>query len=222
MTECLAPGYAIATIYATVKAAALAGQPAPTNRALAELIGAKSRNTPLMLLAELVNSGRVVITRWGNGRVIECAHGEWKTAQRDTAKPMVAPPRSDGKRSRPPRAWSADEDAILRSVARGEQSLRRFCAEHGIPMETARYRMIKLGLTAPRQDRAASVAPEMPPQVRDGWIPIAHGNNGRWREYDGTPISVTAAKMAVAAGRATTAQRKIDGGYDLLFRVVRA
>ena len=83
--------------------------------------------------------------------------------------------------------------------------------------------MARIGLVAPRPNQMNAVerAEQPPPVKKDGWIPIAFGADGKWREYDGAPISIDAARAAVDAGRATMAQRRIDGGFDLLFRVVR-
>ena len=211
-------------IYAAMRLAALANLPAPSSKALAPLIGAKSYASVLTILAELVADGRITVVSRPNYKIVSCSKGEWSTAAREPSKVISAPPPASGKRSRPPRQWTEEENNALRAVAAGKMPLRRFCAERCIPLETARYRMGRIGLAAPRKDRAHAPGVEIAeiPRPSDGWIPIAHGNNGKWREYEGAPIGITAARIAVSAGRATMAQRRIDGGFDLLFRVLRA
>lgn len=120
------------------------------------------------------------------------------------------------------RIFTEDEDKIIRACQRGEVAVLDVLLQLRTSNETMYRRMAELGLPARTRKKPNPKPPSELANVGPGWVPIAHGNSGRWKEYAGTPIGVRAAKAAVDAGRAVMAQRRIDGGFDLLFRVVRA
>ncbi len=219
MSATFPPGSQVATIYHALKVAALAGKPAPSNTALARMIGARSTSTAIDRMRQLVNGGHIIVEAGNDHRVVSCAQGEWRTAGTVKRRRPKKIPRD--------RVWTEADMEAMRAIARGEGTIGDYARKSGIPRSTLGRKIEDLGLRRQCKPRPAPVfaAPEPPPEPPkrgDGWIPIAHGNNGKWREYEGAPISIVAARMAVSAGRATMAQRRIDGAFDLLFRVVRA
>lgn len=117
------------------------------------------------------------------------------------------------------RVFNAAEREIIRQAAHGEIS--REDARHRLSTNhrTLMAAMAEFGATVKSHKRKEAKVITREPGAPRGWIPIAHGGQGKWREYDGSPVSLDEARAAVAAGRATMAQRRIDGEFDLLFKV---
>lgn len=116
-----------------------------------------------------------------------------------------------------PYQWTPEADEMMRRVYRREISVAAACAELGVTANMIYYRAQRLNLSLSRAPRTET--PQPLPDPRDGWIPIAHKADRHWRPIDGAPITIEAARAAVYAGRATMAHRRVDGGFDLLFRV---
>lgn len=208
------PAYAISTIYAAIKAAAMAGKPAPSSRTLAVLIGAKSPATAQYMVDRLIVAGRIRVVSTSNSRVISCSQGEWKTAE------LPHPPKSTQNKKR---VFTEDEDDVIRASRAGKIRVDAAITQLKTSPASFYRRMAELGLqkleySTKRSPLPVSKTGEEPARAAHGWIPIAHGGMGKWREYEGTPISIDAAHAAVAAGRGSMAQRRIDGEFDLLFK----
>jgi hypothetical protein len=117
--------------------------------------------------------------------------------------------------------FNAEERALLARVASGEVGRHAASRELRTNYTTLQAYLRESGLPI-RAYRRHAPDPIMPAsETPAGWFPIAHGNSGRWHEYDGTPIGIEAAQKAVADGAGMMAQRRIDGEFDLMFRVVR-
>jgi len=87
--------------------AAMAGEPAPTNDALAALLGASSGSSATTALNAAVRAGLITIERGNNSRVVAAADGTWRTAGvvtnqhwRDRAPDHPPPPRAHIRRYR--------------------------------------------------------------------------------------------------------------------------
>ncbi len=119
------------------------------------------------------------------------------------------------------RRFTAEEDDLIRRCHDGEFKVDRIIRKLRTSPASYYRRVRELGLHM-RVKRACHAPDPMGdlPKPKEGWIPIAHGRDGRWREYEGSPVSLAVARAAVEAGRATTAQVRIDGGFDLLFRAI--
>lgn len=120
------------------------------------------------------------------------------------------------------RIFTEAEDEIIRACQRGEVAVVDVCRQLRTCNETMYRRMAELGLPARIRKKPTPKPPSELANVGEGWVPIAHKADRFWRPLDGAPLDVRAARLAVAAGRAVTAQRRVDGGFDLLVRVVRA
>lgn len=120
------------------------------------------------------------------------------------------------------RIFTEAEDEIIRACHRGEVAVVDALLELHTSNETMYRRMAELGLPARTRKKPGPKPPSELANVGPGWVPIAHKAGKFWRPLDGAPLDLRAARLAVAAGRAVTAQRRVDGGFDLLFRVVRA
>lgn len=89
----------------------------------------------------------------------------------------------------------------------------------GVSAVSIRYRARRLGLVkAPLPPLKGHELPERLTPAH-GWVPIAHKADRKWRPYDGAPVTIIEAQDMVQAGIATTAQRRVDGGFDLLVRM---
>ena len=119
------------------------------------------------------------------------------------------------------RKFTPEEDALIRRCHDGEFKVDVVIRLLRTSPQSFYRRVRELGLHL-RVKRACHAPDPLGdlPRPKDGWIPIAHSQDGRWREYEGTPVSIAIAQAAVAAGRATTAQVRIDGGFDLLLKVL--
>lgn len=129
--------------------------------------------------------------------------------------------------SRPAHIFTPADIDTLRLCVAGKITLTECALRVGTSRDSCIYRMERDGLGLPPASRKArdarqmkQEAPQPMPTKRDGWIVIAHKANREWVQLDGSPISIDAARAAADAGRATMAQRRIDGGFDLLFKVV--
>ncbi len=124
------------------------------------------------------------------------------------------------------RVFNEAEREIIRQAAHGEMPREEARHKLSTNHRTLVAAMAEFGATAktyqPRGCAKAAKVATREPDAPKGWFPIAHGNNGKWREYDGSPVTIEEARAQVAAGLATMAQKRIDGGFDLLFRAVRA
>lgn len=69
-------------VLAMIRAAALAGQPCPTNPWLAKRLGRTGANNVANLLRELCVAGRLCIEREGRRRIAADPAGAWRTATR--------------------------------------------------------------------------------------------------------------------------------------------
>lgn len=118
------------------------------------------------------------------------------------------------------RRFTAEEDDLIRRCHDGEFKVDRIIRKLRTSPASYYRRVRELGLHM-RVKRACHAPDPLGdlPKPKEGWIPIAHSRDGRWREYEGAPVSLDVARAAVEAGRATTAQVRIDGGFDLLFRM---
>lgn len=118
------------------------------------------------------------------------------------------------------RVFTAAEREIIQKAARGEMSRDDARRELRTNHRTLVTALAEFGAQAKIYQRRSPMQPA--PKGSPAWIPIAHGCSGKWRPYDGAPVTIEAARIAVDAGCATMAQRRIDGEFDLLFRWVRA
>ncbi len=154
------------------------------------------------------------------GRVTGVSSPAATAAQLDPAaannEPVAAGDFRSNKTGRRRREFTADEDEIIRAACAGKTRIDDAQRRLKAGPDTFYRRALELGLPVKRVPRVT--IPDCPP----GWFPIAHGGQGKWRLYEGSPVTLDAARAAVAAGRATMAQRRIDGGFDLMFRLVRA
>ncbi|MFY8047910.1 MAG: hypothetical protein ACOVNS_03740 [Erythrobacter sp.] len=130
------------------------------------------------------------------------------------------PPRSPYARTVKRRQFTAEQDALLRAVHDGRMTQYALVKQLRISAETLRARAAELGLPPLLPGERAAQSNARPADCPPGWFPIAHGADGRWREFEGTPLTIVAAQSLVAAGRAHMAQRRIDGGFDLLVKVL--
>lgn len=116
--------------------------------------------------------------------------------------------------------WSPEDDAIVRLMVEGTISTGEAARRVGVSAVSIRYRATRLGLSkAPLP--ALKGHEELPERLTaaHGWVPIAHKAGRKWRLYDGAPVTIDEAQGMVDAGIATTAQRRVDGGFDLLVRM---
>lgn len=120
------------------------------------------------------------------------------------------------------RIFTEAEDEIIRACQRGEVAVLDALLQLRTSNETMYRRMAELGLPARTRKKPTPKPPSELANVGPGWVPIAHKAGKFWRPLEGAPLDLRAARLAVAAGRAVTAQRRVDGGFDLLVRVVRA
>jgi hypothetical protein len=120
----------------------------------------------------------------------------------------------------PPREFTADEDALVRQWVDGIARCKDVAAAVGCSMPTIRFRARRLGWTTPKA-LPVHDKPDAMPRPADPFIPIAHKSGRYWFPYVGAPVTVDDAQRMVAAGIATTAQKKIDGGWDLMFKVLK-
>lgn len=216
----------IAKIVSACRKAALAGEREPTNGALATLIGVKSPSTATDWLTMAEKAGHIVIRRGNCSRVIAAADGSWCTAG-DVKDAHWRDRDSTQRRSRAPKTRRAENGHVRRFTEAEDELLRRFFAREISYAEVIRAlkagpdtlyrRMTELGLPHGYKSRGSQTTH---PRPSDGWVPIAFGFQGKWRLYEGSPITIDAARAAVDAGKATMAQKRIDGGYDLLFRAL--
>jgi hypothetical protein len=132
------------------------------------------------------------------------------------------------------REFSAEDDAVIHCIADGVISATEASTRLRTGYRQVMQRMHDLGLCTnappPRTSQAKRAkharqyrqdAPQPPAAPRDGWVPIAHKAGKYWRELDGASITIEAARAATADGRGTMAHKRVDGGWDLLFKVVR-
>lgn len=121
----------------------------------------------------------------------------------------------------PPREFTADEDALVKAWVDGLVPCKRVAEAIGCSPPTVRFRARRLGLTQAKLPTPATF--ERGEMVGHGsaWVPIAHNDRGKWKPLDGAPVTRAEAADMVAAGIATTAQKKIDGGWDLMFKVLK-
>lgn len=68
------------TVLAILQAAAIAGDICPTNAELCNLLGCKSVSTPARLIDNLEKSGRIIVQRFINSRVVTIVGTEYATA----------------------------------------------------------------------------------------------------------------------------------------------
>lgn len=128
--------------------------------------------------------------------------------------------------SRPAHIFTADDIAILRRCVAGEITLTT-CAEIiGTSRDACVYKMDRDALGLPPSCRKArearqTKAVDPPPTLRasDGWVPVAHKADRKWIPLAGAPLTVREAAMLREAGLADTAQRRVDGGFDLEVRM---
>ena len=116
--------------------------------------------------------------------------------------------------------WSPEHDALVRLMVEGTISTGEAARRVGVSAVSIRYRARRLGLVkAPLP--ALKGHEELPERLTaaHGWVPIAHKAHAKWRLYDGAPVTIDEAQGMVEAGIATTAQRRVDGGFDLLVRM---
>jgi len=116
--------------------------------------------------------------------------------------------------------FTADQDLLLRRVYRGEISMVEACEVIGCGAETARRRVLELGLSLSvgRPSRATPKTITGLPKATDGWVAIAHKSDRHWKELSGAPLTIHEARTAEGAGVGTMAHRRVDGGWDLLFK----
>ena len=136
---------------------------------------------------------------------------------------LAAPAFSEGKRARHSgyrHDWSPEHDALVHLMIEGVISTGEAARRVGVSAVSIRYRARRLGLVkAPLP--ALKGHEELPERLTPahGWVPIAHKADRKWRLYDGAPVTIIEAQDMVQAGIATTAQRRVDGGFDLLVRM---
>lgn len=123
----------------------MAGRPAPTNAALAKVLGVQA-NAVAWYVRQAVRAGRVVITRSeGGARAFSCPAWRWATLPSRVAPGLhdVAPPASSGRTD----LWPAERDALLRRHYTVEgKSLLRIAQLLGLSKGQVSGRAKRLGL----------------------------------------------------------------------------
>jgi hypothetical protein len=112
------------------------------------------------------------------------------------------------------REFTAAEDDVIRDAVAGRIRVDDAIAKLGTGAVTFYRRADELGLATRKHRASETRIAGCPP----GWFPIAHGGQGKWRPYDGSPVSIEDARAYVARGLGTMAQKRVDGAFDLLFR----
>lgn len=134
---------------------------------------------------------------------------------------LAAPVFSEGRTRNPGyrHDWPPEHDALVHLMIEGVISTGEAARRVGVSAVSIRYRARRLGLVkAPLPPLKGHELPERLTPAH-GWVPIAHKADRKWRPYDGAPVTIIEAQDMVQAGIATTAQRRVDGGFDLLVRM---
>lgn len=126
---------------------------------------------------------------------------------------------------RPAHIFTADDIDVLRRCVAGDITLTTCAVIIGTSRDACIYKMQRDGLGLPPNSRKARKAREMkkdvPPTLRpaDGWVALAHKSDRKWVPLAGAPLTISEAAMLREAGLAETAQRRVDGGFDLEVRM---
>lgn len=129
---------------------------------------------------------------------------------------------------RPAHNFTPDDIAVLRRCVAGEITLTTCATIIGTSRDSCIYKMQRDGLGLPPNSLKARKAREMkqdvpPPTLRpaDGWVAVAHKDGRDWKPLAGAPLTVREAAMLREAGLAATAHQRVDGGFDLMVRMLR-
>jgi len=127
---------------------------------------------------------------------------------------------------RPAHNFTPDDIDVLRRCVAGDITLTTCAVIIGTSRDSCIYRMQRDGLGLPPNSLKARKAREMkqdvpPPTLRpaDGWVAVAHKSDRKWVPLAGAPLTISEAAMLREAGLAETAQRRVDGGFDLEVRM---
>lgn len=136
---------------------------------------------------------------------------------------LAAPAFSEGKRARHSgyrHDWSPEHDALVHLMIEGTISTGEAARRVGVSAVSIRYRATRLGLSkAPLP--ALKGHEELPERLTaaHGWVPIAHKAESKWIPLDGAPLTMHEAAALRDAGRAFTAHKRVDGGFDFCVKV---
>lgn len=116
-------------------------------------------------------------------------------------------------------AWTASDDAIVKQWVDGLTACARAAAAVGVSVPAIRFRARRLGLLDQKRPPRKAHKPVEMPRPSDGWVAVAHKAELRWVPLDGAPMTIEEAQAMHDAGLAFLAQRRVDGGFDLVVRV---
>ena len=175
-------------------------------------------------------------------RQLRCGHELLVKEATARGRPAKARPGGRGNK----REWTAEEDDLIRRVIDKRMSVENARLLIGCGREQVHRRMGDLprkpipadagdpSAAAPqRTTRPARVGPSSPncaPAVEagaasspaSGWTVIATRGERSWVMHPDAPVLIEDARRLVEQGRAITAQRRVPGGFELLFRWVRS
>jgi len=128
--------------------------------------------------------------------------------------------------SRPAHNFTPGDLDTLRRCVAGEITLTACALIVGTSRDSCIYRMQREGMGLPPNSRKLrearkhkKEAPQTLPCSGDEWLPIAHKADRKWVPLAGAPVTPHEAARMRDAGLAHTAQRRVDGGFDLLVKM---
>lgn len=135
---------------------------------------------------------------------------------------LAAPAFSEGKRARHSgyrHDWPPEHDALVHLMIEGVISTGEAARRVGVSAVSIRYRARRLGLVkAPLPPLKGRELPERLTPAH-GWVPICHKAESKWIPLDGAPLTMHEAAALRDAGRAFTAHKRVDGGFDFCVKV---
>ena len=134
---------------------------------------------------------------------------------------LAAPVFSEGRTRNPGyrHDWPPEHDALVHLMIEGVISTGEAARRVGVSAVSIRYRARRLGLV--RAPLPALKGHELPERLTPahGWVPICHKAESKWIPLDGAPLTMHEAAALRDAGRAFTAHKRVDGGFDFCVKV---
>jgi len=135
---------------------------------------------------------------------------------------LAAPAFSEGAATRNPgyrHDWPPEHDALVHLMIEGVISTGEAARRVGVSAVSIRYRARRLGLV--RAPLPALKGHELPERLTPahGWVPICHKAESKWIPLYGAPLTMHEAAALRDAGRAFTAHKRVDGGFDFCVKV---
>jgi len=119
---------------------------------------------------------------------------------------------------RPVHIWTEQDRPALLAYRDGKTTLTTLCRDLHTSAGAIRKAVKDMNIVLPEAPKPArDHAAE--PMVKGVWFAIAHKERSDWVQLDGAPMSIDEAQSMRDAGLLLMAQKRVNGGFDLMVMV---